>query len=664
VVTAGVEARVAIDAGDWHRALDLVAGDRTPEAIETRAFASYGVGDLEGAISAWEDLYAIRLAAGEDEEAARAAVMTALFLLFDTGLMSPVRGWVRRARAVLARVDTGPVHALVAAVEGYERLFCGDIEAARPFAAQAVELGTRHGAAQAHGMGLTAIARLALLDGNIGEGLDLLYEVGARLMAGELDPLTTGAMYCELVCAAQGLGRHDLAREWTEVMDKWRRGRSVGGMSGRCRVHRAELLRLSGPVAAAEDEALGACAELAPWLRREYGWPLVELATIRLRRGDLARAEEGFLAAQDLAWSPQPGLALLRLAQGDVSAARAMIDDAVSRPFRLPWKERPPVGDLQLAPLLSAQAEIVAAAGDVAACRESAARLVGIAARFPGTALDAHAVLAAARAALASGDGPAAIEFADRAVTAWSEVGAPYEVAEARLVLADAHERTGAVQLAAGERDAARRGFQTYGADGRVSDLDARAHLAPSGPAVFRSDGSHRVLGFGGVELVVVDLVGLRYVERLLSEPGREVHVLDLVRLERGGAAASQPGLPVLDEQARAAYKRRLHEIDEDIEDARATGDLARIDLAERDRDFLLAELRRAVGLAGRNRTTGSDAERARTSVTRSIKYALHRLTREHPSLAEYLTATIHTGTYCSYEPDPRVAVEWRLTGG
>jgi hypothetical protein len=247
-------------------------------------------------------------------------------------------------------------------------------------------------------------------------------------------------------------------------------------------------------------------------------------------------------------------------------------------------------------------------------------------------------------------------------VTGWSEVGAPYEVADSRLVLAEAHDRTGAVELGALERATARRGFQTFGADGRVADLDSRASLPPSGPAVFRRDGTHRALGFAGAELIVPDLVGLRYIERLLSDPGREVHVLDMVRLERGTSGSAQPGLPVLDEQARAAYKRRLADIDDDVQDAQATGDFTRMELAERDRDFLLAELRRAAGLGGRNRTTGSDAERARTSVTRSIRYALDRLARQHPRLAEHLSACVRTGTYCSYEPDPRTVLDWRMT--
>ena len=659
-VASRTEARAAVEAGDWQHALELVSGDSGLEATEIRALATYAAGNLEGAITAWEELYAEQLAAGHNEDAARAAVMIAMFLLCDTGLMAPVRGWVRRAHRLLDPVDAGPVHALLAAVEAYERLFSGDVAAAREEAASAVKLGERHHAAEASVMGATARARLALLDGAIDEGLVLLDEVGARLMAGEVDTLMTGNMYCELVCAAQNLGRHDVAREWTEVMDKWRRGRAFGGVNGRCRVHRAELLRLSGPASEAEDEALAACAELAPWLRREYGWPLVELGNIRLRRGDLDGAEKAFLAAQDLAWSPQPGLALLQFALGDIQSALASISEAVARPFPLPWKERPPVGELQLAPLLSAQSHIAFAGGIASTCREGADRLIDIAARFPGPALSAMAALADARAALLVGNVEAACAAAESSIRGWSEVGAPYEVAEARLVLVDAYERTGAANLAAAERAAARRAFAAFGADTRVAELDLHAPVPSSGPALFRQDGIERVVGFAGTEIVIPDLVGLRYIERLLADPDREIHVLDLVRAERG-AAGEQPGLPVIDAQARASYKRRLAEIQEDIEDARVTGDLARIEQTERDRDFLIAELRRAAGLGGRLRTTGSDVERARTSVTRSIKYALERMSGQHARLADHLRSTVRTGTRCAYVPDLESPVCWHL---
>jgi hypothetical protein len=270
------------------------------------------------------------------------------------------------------------------------------------------------------------------------------------------------------------------------------------------------------------------------------------------------------------------------------------------------------------------------------------------------------ASLADARAALLGGDLDRAAASAQASIRDWSEVGAPYEGAEARLVLAEAHVRAGATHAADGETAAARRAFEAFGADSRVAELDRRTAAAPSGPSVFRREGIHRVVAFGGAEVVVPDLVGLRYIERLLVDRGRDVHVLDLVRAERG-AAGHQPGLPVLDEQARASYQRRLSEIDEDIEDARTAGDEARVELAERDRDFLLAELRRAAGLGGRLREAGSDVERARTSVTRSIRYALDRLATQHARLADHLRGAIRTGTHCSYDEDGETPLVWQL---
>jgi hypothetical protein len=184
-----------------------------------------------------------------------------------------------------------------------------------------------------------------------------------------------------------------------------------------------------------------------------------------------------------------------------------------------------------------------------------------------------------------------------------------------------------------------------------------------------------RTVCFDGCTVLVRDLKGLRYLERLLAEPGREFHVLDLVATEQGTLPVGQQidrtgldgeaggGLPVIDERARDAYQRRLAEVDDDIDEARRNNDVGRLHLAESDRQFLIAELRQAAGLAGRHRAVGSNAERARTAVARSIRYALDRLEGHHAALAAHLHRAVNTGTYCSYTPDPRAPVVWQMSG-
>jgi hypothetical protein len=131
--------------------------------------------------------------------------------------------------------------------------------------------------------------------------------------------------------------------------------------------------------------------------------------------------------------------------------------------------------------------------------------------------------------------------------------------------------------------------------------------------------------------------------------------------VDGGGAPDRGEGLPVIDDQARAAYRRRLAEVDEDIEDAIRMNDLGRRELAERDRDFLVAELSRAVGLGGRARLTDGTAQRARMSVTRTLRYALSRLAEHQPDLGAHLDRAVRTGTYCAYVPDPLTPMSWEL---
>lgn len=675
------EVRGAVEHGQWARAEELLeavgAAAATCEGLELSAQAAYGAGRFEACVTAWEALHARFVEEDDKAEAARAAAMLAMYLMMDTGLMAPVRGWVRRAERLLDEHAEVPAHALVAMVCTYERFMCGDMAAARQQSEQAIELGERLGVPPAVVIGRVARARVTILDGDLEDGLAQLDEVGALLMSGEVDPLTTGMMYCELICAAQGLAMHDRATEWTEVMERWRPGRAFGGIHGRCRVHRAEMLRMTGPSGAAEKEALGACDELRPWMRREFGWPLAELGNIRLRRGDLDGAEEALLAAHAHGWCSHPGLAQLRLARGEVSAAAALIADAIAHPVRVPSKERPPYGSLYLAPLLDAQVEIAAAAGDRDTAETATARLEAIADEFRGsTQLGASAALARARTSLLEDDPDGAVAACAEAIAVWSELGAPYETAVARAVLAEAHERAGNHDAAELERRAADTALAAYGAHPVAGPTGTRPEPGPGREpadtkATFKRDGDLRVVVFAGAEVAARDLKGFRYLERMLADPHRELHVLDLVAVEAGTlptrdvvdpelvAVRGEAGLPVIDAEAREAYRHRLREVEEDIEDAERANDLGRLELAERDRQFLVAELSRAVGLGGRLRSTGSDAERARGSVSRCLRYALQQLACEIPALAAHLRTSLDTGTYCAYRPDPLVSVEW-----
>jgi hypothetical protein len=168
------------------------------------------------------------------------------------------------------------------------------------------------------------------------------------------------------------------------------------------------------------------------------------------------------------------------------------------------------------------------------------------------------------------------------------------------------------------------------------------------------------------------DLKGLRYLARLLAEPGREFHVLELVALERSRLEPQSAPLghefevsphgdsgPLLDARAKEAYRRRLTEIEEDIAEATSMADLGRIAQAQAEREFLVRELSRAVGLGGRDRRAGSASERARVSVTRAVRQALARIRDHNVPLADHLERVVRTGTHCTYLPDPRMPVTW-----
>jgi hypothetical protein len=169
------------------------------------------------------------------------------------------------------------------------------------------------------------------------------------------------------------------------------------------------------------------------------------------------------------------------------------------------------------------------------------------------------------------------------------------------------------------------------------------------------------VVDFDGVSARVRDSKGMRDIAELLARPGRAIAALDLVAA--GSPTVAQPGSgPALDATARAQYRRRLAELEEALDDADRTGDVAASARLAAERDMLAAELAGAYGLGGRARQAGSSGERARTAVTTRVKDALRRLDQVHPAAARHLRRAIRTGTFCVYDPDPPLVWQVRVT--
>jgi tetratricopeptide (TPR) repeat protein len=194
-----------------------------------------------------------------------------------------------------------------------------------------------------------------------------------------------------------------------------------------------------------------------------------------------------------------------------------------------------------------------------------------------------------------------------------------------------------------------------------------------SGSAIFQREGEYWTVGFEGVVVRMKDAKGLRYLRRLLADPGREFHVLDLAGegtpSKIGTAADHVPegyslvGIDVegiLDPAAKSAYRARIEELRREVEIADDHNDLERASRARAELDFIVGELGSAVGLGGRDRRVSSVGERARSAVGKSLRGSLERIGKAHPTLGAHLAATISTGYFCSYKPDPRAPLEWK----
>jgi len=297
----------------------------------------------------------------------------------------------------------------------------------------------------------------------------------------------------------------------------------------------------------------------------------------------------------------------------------------------------------------------------------------------PGCLGSAHRYLAMLAETL--GDVTRAVEHGNAALATNARVGARAALArtqheQARRLLArdgaGDHERARALRSAARETAAA--GGMTRLAADLVEPASSAGEPSPAPrpptagavEAVLSRNIDYWRIGYGRERFQLKDTKGLSFLHTLLRHPGREFHVLDLAggaepRADGGSRAAAGDAGDVLDPAARAAYKRRLEDLRETLEEAQSFNDLERAARAEHEIDFLTEELARAVGMGGRTRKAASTAERARVNVSRTIGAVVRKIAAGSPALGQHLNATVRTGYFCSYTPDPRAAVSWQF---
>jgi class 3 adenylate cyclase len=425
----------------------------TAGSLDEAGEAAWAAGAYEEAFRLRERAYSEYLGTGDEQNAALLAGILASDY-YQRGDLAVGAGWQSAAERLLEGRQECPAHGFTLWVRSQIKLlFERDLEAASGLAQETVEIGRRLANVDVEMLGLVTQARVLVRQGRVGEGMALIDEAMTAAVSGRLGPYAACIVFCHTLSSCQELADYRRAAEWADAAQKCCARDSIVPASGDCRIHKAGILRRRGAWGEAEAEATRGCAEYSA-NAIHMGLGQYELGEIRLRRGDVDGAEAAFAKAHELGGSPQPGLALLRLAQGRVESAVTLIQGALA--------EEPL--ELARADLLSAQVEIACAAGDIAPARSAAAELAEIATRFGAVALAASVASAEGRIQFEAGEPAAAVGTLRRAQRLWQDAGVPYEAARARHVLADAHLALGDAESAALELKAAHQTFERLGA--------------------------------------------------------------------------------------------------------------------------------------------------------------------------------------------------------
>ncbi len=493
-----------------------------PGDLELLATAAYLVGRDADSEHVWARAHHEFLSRGDTRRAARCALWLA-FVLLSTGEMVRGGGWVARAGRLLddGQHDCVERGYLLVPIGMRNLLVEGDGAAAYATFSQAAEIGDRFGdpdlaAFAQHGRGQALI-----MLGEVADGMAVLDDVMVAVTAGEVSPILAGTIYCGVIETCQEMFDLRRAQEWTAALNDWCATQpDLVPYRGQCLVYRAELMQFHGQWSDALEEAQRARERLS----QQPGQPAVGMAFFRLAelhrlRGEFGKAKEAYRKANQWGRNPQPGLALLRLAQGQIGAAesaiRHVMDEAQDRVTR--------------SKALSAYVEIMLAADDTPAARTAADELSQIADGIDSPPLHAVAAHVQGAVALAEGDARAALASLRQAWTAWQELEAPYEAGRVRVLIALACRQLGDVDTAEMELDAARWAFRQLGAApdlALVEKLFAKAAPRPVAGLTAREMEVLRLVSSGKTnraiadELVISEKTVARHVSNIFTKLG------------------------------------------------------------------------------------------------------------------------------------------------